>query len=43
MTLVAVTGVVGRKDMLRAGLIVGIPSTLVVALFFFILSSLGLI
>ncbi len=43
MTLVAVTGVVDRKDMLRAGLLVGIPSTLVVAFFFYILSSFGLI
>jgi sodium-dependent dicarboxylate transporter 2/3/5 len=43
MTLVAVTGVVERKEMLRAGLIVGLPSALVVILFFYVLSNLGMI
>lgn len=43
MTLVAVTGVVDRKDMLRAGLLVGIPSAIVVAIFFYLLSLAGLI
>ena len=43
MTLVAVTGVVDRKDMLRAGLIVGIPSAIFVGVFFYLLSLVGLI
>ena len=43
MTLVAVTGAVESKDMLRAGLIVGIPSAVVILVFFYTLSWFGLI
>ncbi len=43
MTLVAVTGAVDSKDMLRAGLIVGIPSMLVILGFFYLASLLGFI
>jgi sodium-dependent dicarboxylate transporter 2/3/5 len=43
MTLVSVTGAVERKDMLRAGLVVGIPSALVILGFFYALSRFGLI
>lgn len=41
MTLVAVTGAVERKDMIRAGLAVGLPSALVVIAFFYGLSVVG--
>lgn len=41
MTLVAVTGLVERKSMLRAGLTVGVPSVLVIFLFFYIMSRFG--
>ena len=43
MTLVAVTGAVERKDMVRSGLLVGIPSALIILLFFYGLSHFGLI
>ena len=43
MTLVAVTGAVSAKDMLRAGLVVGIPSILVILSFFYVASLLGFI
>lgn len=43
MTLVAVSGAVDRKDMVRAGMWVGVPSAVVVWLFFYILSQVGLI
>jgi sodium-dependent dicarboxylate transporter 2/3/5 len=43
MTLVAVTGAVESRDMMRAGLIVGIPSALIILIFFYILSQMGLI
>ena len=43
MTLVSVTGAVERKDMIRAGLFVGIPSALFIWGFFFLLSYWGLI
>lgn len=43
MTLVAVTGAVESKDMVRAGLVVGIPSVLVILGFFYGLSQFGLI
>lgn len=43
MTLVAVTGAVEPKDMVRAGLIVGIPSALFIFFFFLGLSYLGAI
>lgn len=41
MTLVSVTGVVDRKHMMRAGLMVGLPSALVVLVFFYVMSRLG--
>jgi sodium-dependent dicarboxylate transporter 2/3/5 len=41
MTLVAVTGAVESKDMVRAGLIVGIPSAVVIIIFFYGISLLG--
>ncbi len=43
MTLVAVTGAIERRDMVRVGLIVGLPSALLVYSFFYILSSIGLL
>jgi sodium-dependent dicarboxylate transporter 2/3/5 len=43
MTLVAVTGAVESKDMIRAGLVVGVPSALFILAFFFVLSNLGMI
>ena len=43
MTLAAVTGAVERKSMMWAGLVVGLPSALVVMLFFYLMSRLGLI
>lgn len=43
MTLVAVTGAVERKSMLWAGLVVGLPSALVIIIFFYLLSRFGLI
>jgi sodium-dependent dicarboxylate transporter 2/3/5 len=43
MTLAAVTGAVERKSMLRAGVVVGVPATLVILIFFYLLSRLGLI
>lgn len=41
MALVAVTGAVDRREMLRTGLVVGIPSMLVVYLFFLLLTAVG--
>jgi sodium-dependent dicarboxylate transporter 2/3/5 len=41
MTLVAVTGLVERKNMVRAGLIVGVPSAIFVFIFFYIMSRFG--
>jgi len=43
MTLVAVSGAVERKQMLRVGLLIALPSALLVALFFTALSMVGLI
>jgi len=43
MTLVAVTGAVERKDMMRVGFIVGVPSALLILAFFYLISTLGLI
>jgi sodium-dependent dicarboxylate transporter 2/3/5 len=43
MTLVAVTGAVSPRLMIRAGLIIGIPSALVILFFFYGLSLLNLI
>jgi len=42
MTLVSVTGAVESKDMIRAGLAVGIPSALVIWGVFYTLNQLGL-
>lgn len=43
MTLVAVTGVVDRRDMVRSGLVIGIPSVLIIYAFFVVLHRMGLI
>jgi sodium-dependent dicarboxylate transporter 2/3/5 len=43
MTLVAVTGAVERKNMVWGGLVVGLPSAIVVIIFFFLMSRLGFI
>ncbi len=43
MTLVAVTGAVDRKDMMRVGFIVGVPSAVLILVFFYLISTLGLI
>lgn len=43
MTLVAVSGAVDTKNMLRGGLMVGIPAALFVYLFFLVLSAAGFI
>jgi sodium-dependent dicarboxylate transporter 2/3/5 len=43
MTLVAVSGAVDSKNMLRSGLAVGIPSALLVFLYFVLLNAVGLI
>jgi sodium-dependent dicarboxylate transporter 2/3/5 len=43
MTLVAVTGVVTPREMATAGIIIGLPSAVVLILFFYTLSVLGLI
>lgn len=43
MTLVAVTGVVDRKLMTRVGLVVGVPSLVIVIAFFALLGWIGLI
>jgi sodium-dependent dicarboxylate transporter 2/3/5 len=43
MTLAAVSGAVERKSMIWAGLVVGVPSALVIIIFFYLLSRLGLI
>ncbi|MEM7134689.1 MAG: DASS family sodium-coupled anion symporter [Chloroflexota bacterium] len=43
MTLVAVTGAVERQDMVRSGLIVGIPSVLTIYGFFVLLQRIGMI
>ena len=43
MTLVAITGAVESKEMVRAGIIVGIPSAVVILLFFYLLSMFQLI
>ena len=43
MTLAAVTGAVERKDMMRTGLIVGLPGALLIFTFFYGLSRFGLI
>lgn len=41
MTLIAVTGAVDAKTMLRTGLIVGLPSALVILTFYYVCSLLG--
>lgn len=43
MTLVAVSGAVDRKEMLRVGFLIALPSALLIALFFTTLGALGLI
>jgi sodium-dependent dicarboxylate transporter 2/3/5 len=43
MTLVAVTGAVEQRDMVRAGLFVGVPCALVVIALFYLFYQLGLI
>ena len=43
MTLVAVTGAVDRREMMRTGLLVGVPSMVFVLVFFLVLTRLGLI
>jgi len=43
MTLVSVTGAVEQKDMIRAGIAVGIPSSFVIWGVFYLLGHLGLI
>lgn len=43
MILVAVTGAVSSKEMMRVGLIVGLACATVIFLFFFLLSQMGLI
>jgi hypothetical protein len=43
MTLVAVSGAVDSKQLLRGGVVVGVPSALFVFVFFLVLSTLGLI
>jgi sodium-dependent dicarboxylate transporter 2/3/5 len=43
MTLIAVTGAVSSKDMIRSALWVGLPSALVIFLFFYLASTIGFI
>jgi sodium-dependent dicarboxylate transporter 2/3/5 len=43
MTLAAVTGAVERKNMVWAGLVVGLPSAVVVMIFFYLMSRIGVI
>ena len=43
MTLVSVTGAVERRDMIRSGMIVGVPSAIFILIFFSTLSYLNLI
>lgn len=43
MTLAYVSGAVERRQMLRSGLIVGLPSVLLLYLFFLVLAAVGLI
>jgi sodium-dependent dicarboxylate transporter 2/3/5 len=43
MTLIAVTGAVSSKEMIRAALIVGIPCAVVLFLFFYVASLFGFI
>jgi sodium-dependent dicarboxylate transporter 2/3/5 len=43
MTLVAVTGAVERKNMVWAGLVVGLPCAFVVIIFFYLMTQLRLI
>ncbi|MCB0096581.1 MAG: anion permease, partial [Caldilineaceae bacterium] len=41
MTLVAVSGAVERKDMMRTGILIGVPSAAVIWCFFYVLSRMG--
>ena len=43
MTLVAVSGAVERKDQLLTGLLIGVPSALLIVIFFYVLSVFGMI
>ena len=43
MILIAVTGVVNRREMLRVGLIIGLACAVVIFLYFYTLSQFGLI
>ncbi|MEM7534525.1 MAG: DASS family sodium-coupled anion symporter [Chloroflexota bacterium] len=43
ITLAAVTGAVQSKDMMRTGLIVGIPSAICILIYFYIIGKLGFI
>ena len=43
MTLVAVSGVVERKDQMLTGLLIGVPSALLIVVFFYVLSVFGMI
>ena len=43
MTLVAVSGAVDRKEMITTGLYIGLPSVLIIAVMFLLLSIFGLI
>ena len=43
MALIAATGLVGRTEMLRKGLVMTMVSALVLTLFFFVLTQLGMI
>jgi len=43
MTLVAVSGAVSRQEMSRTGLLIGLPSVLIIGAMFLLLSALGLL
>ena len=43
MTLVAVSGAVDRREMVRVGFLIALPSAFIIALFFTLLGLLGLI
>lgn len=43
MTLVAVTGAVERKNMMWAGLVVGLSNALIIIIFFYLMSRFGMI
>jgi di/tricarboxylate transporter len=43
MTLVSVSGAVTRKEMLQIGLLIGLPSVLLIVVVFLLLSVFGLV